>query len=113
MDRAADDVRGVQRLRRLRDGARVHGPRLLLLALSLAVLLALSGRLRRGRLRLRAAVQGLPAVGRADHPDLPAGLPDDLLLLPQGLLPGLLALAARLRGRRAAQGLLRRDQGCR
>ena len=31
------------------------------------------------------------AVRGADHPDLPAGLPDDLLLLPQGLLPGVLA----------------------
>ena len=33
------------------------------------------------------------AVAGADHPDLPAGLPDDLLLLPQGLLPGVLAVA--------------------
>ena len=43
------------------------------------------------------------ALGGADHPDLPARLPDDLLLLPQGLLPGVLALAAGLRRRRAAR----------
>ena len=97
------------RVRRLRDRPGVHGPRLLRLAVPLAVLLALPRRLRRGRLGLRAAVRVVPAVGGADHPDLPAGLPDDLLLLPQGLLPGVLALAARVRGRGAAQGLLRRD----
>ena len=43
------------------------------------------------------------------HPDLPAGLPADLLLLPQGLLPRLLAVAAGVRGVRAAQELQRRD----
>ena len=36
------------------------------------------------------------------HPGLPAGLPADLLLLPQGLLPVVLAVPAGLRGRRAA-----------
>ncbi len=41
--------------------------------------------------------------------DLPAGLPDELLLLPQGLLPGLLALTAGLRRRRAARQVHRRD----
>src|SRR3954469_26054466 len=54
--------------------------------------------------------QGLPAAGRlgaagrtavdlagALHPDLPAGVPDHLLLLPEGLLPVFLAIAARLR----------------
>ena len=40
-----------------------------------------------GQLRLRTALRLVAAVGGADHPDLPAGLPDDLLLLPQGLLP--------------------------
>ena len=49
------------------------------------------------------------AVAGADHPDLPARLPDDLLLLPQGLLPGVLAVPAGLRGRRAARQVLRRD----
>ena len=56
------------------------------------------------------------AVHRADldlpgalHPGLPAGLPADLLLLPQGLLPVVLAVAAGLRRRRAAPALHRRD----
>ena len=38
-----------------------------------------------------------------------ARLPADLLLLPAGLLPGVLAGARRLRGPRAARQLLRRD----
>ena len=58
---------------------------------------------RRRLIRLRPTVQLVAAVARADHLDLPAGLPDDLLLLPQGLLPLVLAVAAGLRGRRAAQ----------
>ena len=37
----------------------------------------------------------------------PLGVPDDLLLLPQGLLPGVLDVTARLRRGRAAQRLLR------
>ena len=45
---------------------------------------------------------------RAD-PAVPAAVPADLLLLPQGLLPGVLALAAGLRGRRAAHEVHRRD----
>ena len=53
--------------------------------------------------------QLVAALAGADHPDLPAGLPDDLLLLPQGLLPGVLALAAGLRRRRAAREVHRRD----
>ena len=65
----------------------VHGQGLLLRALPLAVLLAVPRRLRRGLVRLRPAVRLVPALGGADHPDLPAGLPADLLLLPQGLLP--------------------------
>ena len=109
VDPAADHVRGLLGLRRLRDGPRLHGPRLLRRALPLAVLLAVPGRLRRGRVRLRPAVRLVAAVRGADHPDLPAGLPDDLLLLPQGLLPGVLAEPARVRRRRAAPGLLRRD----
>ena len=48
----------------------------------------------------------LPAI----DPAVPAAVPADLLLLPQGLLPGVLAVAAGLRGRRAAQELLGRDQ---
>ena len=57
----------------------------------------------RGLVGLRPAVQLVAAVAGADHPDLPARLPADLLLLPQGLLPVVLAVAAGLRGRRAAQ----------
>ena len=108
--RPADDVRRVLLVRRLRDVPGVLRPGLLLLALPLAVLLALPGRLRRGRLGLRPAVLVVPALRGADHPDLPARLPDDLLLLPQGLLPVVLALAARLRGRGAARLLLGRDE---
>ncbi|CAA9414991.1 MAG: putative succinate dehydrogenase [membrane anchor subunit] (succinic dehydrogenase), partial [uncultured Nocardioides sp.] len=106
---APGDVRGVRGLRRLRLGARVHGPRLLRLAVPLAVLLAVPGRLRGGCLRLRPAVPGVPVLGGPARPGVPAGLPDDLLLLPQGLLPRLLVLPARVRRRRAAQDLLRRD----
>ena len=50
-----------------------------------------------------------PLSAGADHPDLPARLPADLLLLPQGLLPVLLAEPAGLRRRRAAQAVHRRD----
>ena len=39
------------------------------------------------QLRLRPAVRLVAAVAGAAHPDLPARLPADLLLLPQGLLP--------------------------
>ena len=41
------------------------------------------------------------------HPDLPARVPPDLLLLPPGLLPGLLAVAAGVRGGRARTRLHR------
>ena len=64
--------------------------------------------------------EGLPAadlVGAAEraavdlardlHPDLPAGVPGDLLLLPQGLLPVVLAVAARVRGGRATRQVQR------
>ena len=72
--------------------------RLLRGAVRLAVLLALSGRAvpdharRAERGPLRQLVGHLP---RDPHPGLPAGLPADLLLLPQGLLPGLLGVAHR------------------
>src|SRR3954451_12277784 len=49
------------------------------------------------------------ALGRADRADLPARLPDELLLLPQGVLPGLLDEPAGLRGRGAARVVLGRD----
>jgi len=49
-----------------------------------------------------------PVPGAA-HPDRAARLPDDLLLLPQGLLPGLLDVAAGLRRGRAAREVHGRD----
>ena len=105
----ADHVRRVHVVHRLRDGPGLPGLALLRRAVPLAVLLAVPRRLRRGLLRLRPAVRLVPAVGGADHPDLPARLPADLLLLPQGLLPVVLAEPAGLRGRRAARDLQRRD----
>ena len=62
-----------------------------------------------GLLGLRTAVLVVAAVAGAHHPDLPARLPDVVLLLPQGVLPGVLAFTACMRGRRAPQGLQRRD----
>src|SRR6202050_594209 len=55
--------------------------------------------------------------GAADHPlrvrvpGVRAGLPADLLLLPGGVLPRVLALARRVRGARAAREVHRRDPG--
>src|SRR5664279_1241327 len=106
--RPTGDLPRVDGVRGLCDVPGVPGRVLLLRALSLAVLLAMPDhRLRAGVERLRPAHQLVAAVPGADHPDLPAGLPDDLLLLPEGLLPGVLVLPAGLRGRRAAQGLHR------
>src|SRR5690606_8933870 len=68
---------------------------------------------------VRAGVEPLrhPVPGTADVDPagirgaaVPARLPPDLLLLPQGLLPLGLVLPARLRGGRAARALHRRDQ---
>ena len=53
------------------------------------------------------------AVGGADRADLPAGLPADLLLLPQGLLPVVLAEPAGVRRRRAAHRPTAARPGCR
>ena len=53
--------------------------------------------------RLVALLAGVP------DPDLPAGLPLHLLLLPQGLLPRLLAVAAGLRRAGRAQQVHRRE----
>src|SRR3990170_7540843 len=84
LDRAADHVPRVLGLRRLRDGPGVLEQGLLRVAVPVAVLLTVPHRqMWRGR-GLRYAARWLPAVGGADHPDLPAGLPDDLLLLPHG-----------------------------
>ena len=105
----AHHVPGLHVLHRLRDDPGVHGLALLLRAVPLAVLLALSRRLRQGLLGLRRALRVVAPVGGADRADLPAGLPAHLLLLPQGLLPVVLAEPARVRGRRAAHDLQRRD----
>ena len=50
-----------------------------------------------------------PPLVPVRHPDaaVPAAVPADLLLLPQGLLPRLLAVAAGLRGGRAARDVHR------
>ena len=83
-------------LRRLRDLAGLHGQQLLRRAVPLAVLLALpDGDCVEGSSDFGQPFGWWPLSAGADHPDLPAGLPDDLLLLPQGLLPGVLAVARR------------------
>src|SRR3954469_2146905 len=109
---AAADHRGrFRRIRGLRDlgglqpsDRRRHGsPDLLRAPLPVAALLAL---LREGLPAAgRLGTAGGPAVDLAGalHPDLPASVPDDPLLLPQGLLPVVLAVAAGLRRRRAAR----------
>ena len=61
-------------------------------------------RARGGALRAVPAGRVVPAL-RGAHAAVPAAVPADLLLLPEGLLPGVLALAARLRRRGAAQDL--------
>src|SRR5262249_15169138 len=50
-----------------------------------------------------------PALARAPPTHPPPRAPGHLLLLPQGLLPVVLAVAAGLRGCRAAREVLRRD----
>ena len=78
-----------------------------------AVLLAVRQR------RMRAGLEHAGPVdpgGAADHPvrvrvaGVRARLPADVLLLPGGVLPGVLARAVRVRGARAARHVLRRDQ---
>src|SRR3954447_112325 len=108
VDLPGADVHGLHGVRHLCHLARVRGRALLLRAVPLAVLLAVPDRrLRRGVLRLRQPVQLVAALAGADHPDLPVGLPDDLLLLPQGVLPVVLAQPAGVRGGRAARQVLR------
>ena len=100
----------------LRHGARVHRPLVLRAAVPLPdpVLLAV----RQRRVRTRVEQPGALVAGHtADHPvrDRVAGvrarLPADVLLLPRGLLPGVLAGTGRVRGARAAREVHRRDQG--
>src|ERR1700754_3208632 len=98
---AATDRHRVGGVGHLRHGSGLHaevvlGPRV---PLPHAVLLpvCIAG-LRAGVGAVRALPADLadPAVRRAD-PAVPAAFPADLLLLPQGLLPQLLAVAAGLR----------------
>ena len=92
----ADHVRGVRVLHHLRDDPGVPGTATTTSAPYLSPFYSpCLGDCVEGSLRLRPAVRRVPALGGADHPDLPARLPADLLLLPQGLLPRLLALARR------------------
>ena len=94
-------------LHRLLDAARVRERELLRGAVHLAVLLALHHHALRGQ-PLPAAVLGSGLdQPRAVHPRGPAGLPAHLLLLPQGLLPLVLAVAAGVRRRRAAPDVQR------
>src|SRR5689334_25432466 len=90
----------------LRHRAGLHAAVVLRPAVQLpdAVLLAVRlDRLRRAGRALRPLPPGLadPALREPDAP-VPAAVPADLLLLPQGLLPVVLALAAGLRRRGAA-----------
>src|SRR5215469_1185014 len=103
------------RLGDLCDRARVHGALVLGAPVSLPVAVLLAVR-QRG---VRAGVEQPGPVdprGAADHPvrvrvaGVRARLPAELLLLPAGLLPGVLAVTTRLRGARAARCLQRRDQ---
>src|SRR6266702_2400602 len=99
----------------LRHDPRVHGPLVFRAPVPLpdAVLLAVRQR------RMRAGLEHAGPVdpGRAaGHPvrvrvaGVRARLPADVLLLPAGVLPGVLARAVRVRGARAARHVLRRDQ---
>ena len=105
---------GADRLRRLLDLGRLRGQGLLRRRRpaprpDLALLLALHRQqLRAGQPRLRHAAV-LELLAGAAHPHLPARLPPHLLLLPQGLLPVLLVVAAGVRGGRRPRQLQRRD----
>src|SRR5215472_82468 len=112
----AADCRGRSHdLGAVRHGPGVHGPLVFRAPVPLpdAVLLAVRQR------RMRAGLEhpGPVDPGRAaDHPvrvrvaGVRARLPADLLLLPRGVLPGVLARADRVRGARAAREVQRRDQ---
>src|SRR3954452_17185265 len=106
---AAADGSRAGRVHHLLDVPRLPERALLRRALHLTVLLALPhDGLRGGHVPEAVHRPGLDLPG-ALHPDLPARFPADLLLLPQGLLPVVLALAARVRGRGAARAVHRRD----
>ena len=109
---SADQRAGTGDLRRLRDDPVVlglgvlRGPVPLPVAVLLTVLL---GELRPGLEPLRDLPAGVPGVDPAgDHlAAVPARLPDHLLLLPEVVLPGVLGVAAGVRGVRAAHHVLR------
>ena len=99
----------------LRHGPGFHRPLVFRAPVPLpdAVLLAVRQR------RMRAGLEHAGPVdpgGAAGHPvrvrvaGVRARLPADVLLLPGGVLPGVLARAVRVRGARAARHVLRRDQ---
>ena len=114
MGRAGDHGHGPAGLRRLLDLGRLRRQELLRRARpaprpDLALLLPLHRQqLRAGQPHLRDAALLELLAGAAD-PDLPARLPPHLLLLPQGLLPVLLAVAPGLRRGRRPRQLHRRD----
>ena len=102
-----------QRLGRVRDGPGLHAQVVLGRGVPLPdpVLLPLRHRaVRRGRLALRPVPARLvDHPGRGADPAVPAAVPADLLLLPQGVLPVVLAVAAGLRGAGRPQEVQRRD----
>ena len=112
----AADCRGrAHDLGALRHGPGFHRPLVFRAPVPLpdAVLLAVRQRRMRAGLEHAGPVE---AGGTADHPvrvrvaGVRARLPADVLLLPGGVLPGVLACAVRVRGARAARLVLRRDQ---
>src|SRR3954469_14121382 len=99
-------LRGTRGLGHLRDRPRLYAQVVFRVGLPLphAVLLTVSDRpVRRGlgRVRHTAAERLVHPRGRV-HAAVPAAVPADLLLLPEGVLPRLLAVAAGLRGARRA-----------
>src|SRR5690242_18906332 len=99
----------------LRHGPGVHGPLVFRAPVPLPDAFLLAVRQRRMRAGFEHAGPVDPG-GPADHPvrvrvaGVRARLPADVLLLPGGVLPGVLARAVRVRGARAARHVLRRDQ---
>src|SRR6266705_203510 len=108
VDPTAGHGGGAGRLRRLRHLGRLHRPRLLRRPLPVPVLLALPDRQLRAR-DLAAHRRLVEAVAGPARPAVPARLPADLLLLPQGLLPLVLVGAAGVRGAGRPRALHRRD----
>src|SRR3954454_24376296 len=97
-------LRGSRGLGHLRDRPRLHAQVVFRVGLPLphAVLLTVSDRpVRRGLGRVRHPAAELLARPRGRlYAAVPAAVPADLLLLPEGVLPRLLAVAAGLLGAR-------------